>query len=155
MAVQVGEPLDVFAKHNFVIEIDGIRRAGFKSCSGLEAEVTVVETHEGGRSIPHKSPGKQKFPNITLERGVTTDRDLYDWFEETAKMATGRGLKGAEQKRTFDVVSLDRDGSERRRYTVHQAFPVKFVAGDFDGESETDPQVESIELAIDFWEISK
>ena len=57
MAVQVGEPRHVFAKHNFVIEIDGIRRAGFKSGPGPEAEVTVVETHEGGRSIPHKGPG--------------------------------------------------------------------------------------------------
>lgn len=155
MANTIGEPLDFFAKHDFIVEIDGIRRAGFETCSELDVESTVIELHEGGRATPHKRPGKQKFANITLERGVTIETDIYDWFQQTAKMATGRGLKVADLKRTFDIVVLDRDGSERRRYTVNGAFPVKFVAGSFDGKSETDAQIESVELAIDYWEISK
>jgi phage tail-like protein len=81
--------------------------------------------------------------------------DLYTWLEETAKMATGRGLKGNGPKRNFDLVLLDRDGSERRRYSIFQAWPTKFSAGDFDGESETDPLIETMELSIDYWEISK
>lgn len=154
MGAPVGEPLDVFAKHNFIIEIDGIARAGFKSATGLEAEVSVITYHEGGRDIPHKSPGKRSFARLVLERGATIDTDLWEWFNETANTSTGRGLKLSELKRNLDIVALDRDGSERRRYSVYAAFPVKFVPGEFDGEAETDPQVETVELEYDYFDIT-
>jgi len=147
----VGEPLDFFEKFDFVVEIDGIRRAGFKTCSELSMEIGKVELREGGRSIPHKKPGLVSFTDVTLERGATNDLDLYEWARETADASSGRGEVAEKYKRNLDVVVLDRDGSERRRYTLNKAWPVKYVAGEWDAEGE-EAVVESITLTFDFFE---
>lgn len=147
----VGEPLDVLDRQRYIIEIDGVRRAGFQTASELVAEIATVEYREGGRQIPHKRPGKQTFPNLTLARGVTLDTDLYDWFNETANVSTGRALADGRYKRNLDVVMLDVDGSEAGRWTIYGAFPVRFKAGEWDADSD-DPQVEEVELAYDYFE---
>lgn len=144
----VGEPLDFYAKFDFLVEIDGVRRAGFMKCSEIAFEVGKVELREGGRSIPHKKPGLVSVPDITLERGATDDLDLYEWAVETANAVSGRGATAARYKRTIDLVVLDRDGSERRRYTLTNAWPVKWSAGDWDAEGE-EAAIESITLTYD------
>lgn len=147
-----GQPLDFYTRHEFVIEIEGIRRAGFASMSELAVEVSIASLHEGGRSTPHKRPVKKNYPNVTLTRGATDDRDLYDWVSQVSSAATGAGVTADGYKRTLDVVQLDRDGSERRRWTLYGAFPVRFAAGDWEADSD-DPLMESVELAYDYFEI--
>ncbi len=103
--------------------------------------------------IPHKSPGRLTFADITLERGATKDKDLYDWFADVANTASGLGLVEPGYKRNMDIVQLDRDGSELRRWTVMNAWPTKFVAGDWDNSTD-DNLVESVTLAYDFFELA-
>lgn len=147
-----GEPLDFYTRHEYLVEIDGIERAGFLTMSELAVEVTVATLMEGGRAIPHKRPVKKNYPNVTLGRGATDDRDIYDWMEQVSKASTGTGLNENQYKRNIDVVQRDRDGSERRRWTLYGCFPVRFVAGDWDADSD-DPLIESVELAYDYFEI--
>ena len=40
--------VDPFPRYNFLVEIDGISRAGFMTCSGLEEETEVRTYREGG-----------------------------------------------------------------------------------------------------------
>ncbi len=148
-----GQPLDFYTRHEFNVEIEGIRRAGFAAMSELTVEVSVAMLHEGGRATPHKRPVKKNYPNVTLTRGATDDRDLYDWMQQVSQSSTGAGLNADAYKRTLDVVQLDRDGTERRRWTLYGAFPVRFTAGDWEADSD-DPLIETIELAIDRFEIS-
>jgi len=151
----MGQAIDPYSKADFIIEIEGIRRAGFKSCSELSVELSVVALSEGGRRTPHKKPGKLTFADLTLDRGMTDDRYLYDWMEEVAALATGKGVVTSEVKRTFDVVALDRDNSERRRWTIFNAFPIKWAADGFDADSDTDATIESVTFAFDYFVISK
>lgn len=148
-----GEPLDFYERFNFIIEIDGIRRAAFNSCSELSVEVGKVELREGGRSIPHKKPGLQNFTDVTLGRGATPDRDLYEWMEQVAKMTTGVGEIADSYKRELDIVQVDRNGAERRRWTLTKAFPLKFVAGEWDATSE-EAVMEQVVLTYDSFAIS-
>ncbi len=150
----IGTPRSFHKKFKFVIEIDGLRHTGFQKCSELSVEVANVQHFEGGALIPNKSPGRLTFADLTLERGATQDRDLFDWFQDVARTASGRGLPDAEYKRTLDVVQQDRDGSTLRRWTLTGAWPVKFVAGEWDNESDENV-IEQVTLTYDFFQLEQ
>ena len=42
-----GARKDPYRAHNFLVEIDGITRAGFRECSGLDTSQDPVEYREG------------------------------------------------------------------------------------------------------------
>ena len=143
-----------YKKFSFIVEVDSVESAAFAKCSELSVEIEKVEQWEGGKLTPHKSPGRLTFSDITLERGATADKDLYNWFADVAKTSSGLGLNEPDYKRNIDTVQLDRDGSELRRWTVYNAWPTKFVAGDWDN-SAGENLVESVTLTYDHFEISK
>jgi len=111
----IGNPRSFFKKWKFVVEIDGVRSSGFQKCSELSVEVAKVEYHEGGALIPNKSPGRLTFSDVTLERGATKDRDLYDWLRSVANTATGLGQIDPLYKRSLDIVQQDRGSPARGR----------------------------------------
>ena len=89
---------------------------------------------------------------MTLERGATQDRDLFDWFQDVAITSSGLGLTDVNYKRNIDIVQQDRDGTTLRRWSLSRAWPVKFVAGDWDNESDENV-IESVTLTFDFFEL--
>ena len=47
-----------YQKFNFLVEIDDFAKAGFRTCSGLEKKVNVVEYRDGGdNNSKRKEPG--------------------------------------------------------------------------------------------------
>lgn len=143
-----GEPLDFYERFQFRVEIDGITTAGFTTCSELSMEVGKIELREGGRPHSHKKPGHVSFTDVTLERGATDDSGFRDWMKQVVKFSTGRGEVGEDYKRELDIVQINRDGSERARYTLNKAWPVKYSAGEWDGNSE-ESLVESVTITYD------
>ena len=76
---------DPYKNFNFRVEISGVAIAGFAECSGLRIEVDVIEYREGGDPSPvRKLPGLSKVGDITLKRGITASRELYDWINAIA-----------------------------------------------------------------------
>ena len=151
MAV-IGTPRTFHKKFKYVVEIDGFTYAGFQKCSELSVEVANVQYFEGGSLIPNKSPGRLTFADVTLERGATRDHDLFDWFQDVAITSSGLGLPDVAYKRNLDIVQQDRDGVTLRRWTLVRAWPVKFVAGEWDNESDENV-IESVTLTYDFFEL--
>ena len=133
------------------VEIDDVAHAGFQKCSELSVEVANVQYFEGGSLIPNKSPGRLPFADVTLERGATRDLDLYLWFKEVADVAAGVGEVDDRYKRTLDIVQQDRDGRTRRRWPLFRAWPVKFVAGEWDNDSD-EVVIESVTLTYDWFD---
>jgi len=88
----IGNPRSFHKKFKFIVEIDDVGHAGFQKCSELSVEVANVRYFEGGSLIPNKSPGRLTFSDVTLERGATEDRDLFDWFQDVAITSSGLGL---------------------------------------------------------------
>jgi len=150
----VGTPRSFHHKANFVVEVPGLGSAAFASCGELSVEAAVVTHWEGGRLIPYKAPGRLTFSDVDLQRGATKDRDLYDWFLEVANAASGRGLADAGYKRSVDIVQLDRDGETLRRWTLFNAWPSKFVAGEWDNDSD-DVVIESVTLTYDYFTLEQ
>ena len=147
-----GTPRSFHKKFKFIVEIDNVQSAAFQKCSELSAEIAKIEYSEGGTLLPDKSPGRITVEDITLERGATADNDLWFWFKQVADMVKNAGAVEPGFKRTMDIVQLDRDGSELRRWTVEGAWPTKFVAGDWDNEADENV-IESVTLAYDFFEL--
>lgn len=147
----VGKPRIFHKRFKFIIEIDGVTHAGFQKCSELSAEVAKIEYSEGGSLIPNKSPGRISFTDVTLERGATDDYDLFNWFKEVADAAANAGLEEPEFKRDMDIVQQNRAGDEVKRWTLSQAWPTKFTAGEWDNEADENV-IESVTLTYDYFD---
>jgi phage tail-like protein len=150
----IGTPRSFHKRFKFLVDIDGIQWAGFQKCSELSVEVANVQYFEGGSLIPNKSPGRLTFADVTLERGATQDRDLFDWFQDVAITAGGLGLPDSGYKRNLDIVQQDRDGRTLRRWSLSGAWPLKFVAGEWDNESDENV-IEGVTLTFDFFALGQ
>ncbi|HAP62324.1 MAG TPA: phage tail protein [Cytophagales bacterium] len=63
----------------------GGTRIGFMEVSGFSFEHDVIEYVHGAmaESVPMKSPGKPKYGEITLKRGIfRNDAEAMDWFND-------------------------------------------------------------------------
>lgn len=144
MAV-IGKPRSYFKKFLFTVEIPGVGFAGFQKAGPLKGTVGVVEQWEGGAIAADKSPGRYKQEDITLERGATTDQDLWQWFKMVANVAANSGVVDPKYKRDLTITQRDRDGTVLRTWTVHQAWPSAFEAGDWDNTADSNT-IESVTI---------
>lgn len=72
---------DPLGNYNFMVEIDGSAVANFSEVSGLEIETEVIEYRSGNDiSRVRKIPGLHKAGDITLKRGITQSRDLWELY---------------------------------------------------------------------------
>lgn len=143
-----GTPRSFQKKFKFLYEIDNFNFFGFQKCSELAAEIAIIEYYEGGALIPDKSPGRVKVSDVTIQRAATTDNDLFFWFKQVVDMVQQTGQVDPQYKRDGDVLQLDRDGSELRRWTTTNMWPSKFVAGDWDNEADENV-IETSTIVID------
>lgn len=133
----VGTPRSYDKKFLFTVEIDSLDVAWFETCSSLEAEIGVVEQHEGGGiNVADQSPGKVKFPAVTLTIGATDNEELYRWWLQVIDAAADTGEPDDSYKKNVAIVQKDRDGSEKRRHTLYKAWPSKYKAGEWDAKAE-------------------
>lgn len=132
---------DPYMNFNFLVEIDGITRAAFQECSGLDATIDVVEHREGGENTtPRKLPGMTKYSNIVLKRGITDDKELSDWQHQWVT-----GDPRAERK-NGSIVLLDRKGEEKARWDFVRAWPTKWTGPSLTAEGN-DVAIEQLDLA--------
>lgn len=121
----------------FTVEIDSFQSAAFMTCSDIAGEFGEISIREGGSLIAEKSPGLLNFDDVTLTRGVAKgDSDLYLWWNQCGDAASNAGALEPIYKRTIDIVQRDRAGDERKRWRLVDAWPKRFVAGDWDNSAE-------------------
>src|SRR5574337_1101046 len=71
---------DPYKNFKFRVRWDGRYVAGVSKVSALKRTTEVVKHREGGDpSSSRKSPGRTEFEAVTLERGVTHDKEFEDW----------------------------------------------------------------------------
>ena len=134
-----GQVKDPCGSFRFSVEIDGIVRAAFKECTGMDSTVDVKEYREGGENTTvRKLPGLTKYSNIQLKWGMADDTDLYDWHREV--------VSGDFQRKNGSIVLFDRRGEEVARWNFVRAWPTKWDGPDLNAET-SDIAIELIELA--------
>ncbi len=132
---------DPYASFNFLLEIDGIAKAGFSEVTGLNAETNVIEYREGGdaTNTMRKLPGLEKYGNVTLKRGVSADPELFKWHKAVMDGDIVRD-------EAMSIVLLNEKREESVRWNLRQAWPAKWVGPDLKaGANEI--AIESLELA--------
>ena len=132
--------VDPLPKYMFLVEIEGIARAGFMTVSGLEEESEVRSYREGGdNSTVRKLAGLNSYSPIVLEMGSTFDTALWDWRQKVKR----EGAQG--NRKSISVIQQDEARQEVKRWQVYEAWPSKFTAPELDASS-SDTAVESIEI---------
>jgi len=132
--------VDPLPKYMFLVEIEGIARAGFMTVSGLEEESEVRSYREGGdNSTVRKLAGLNSYSPIVLEMGSTFDTALWDWRQKVKR----EGAQG--NRKSISVIQQDEARQEVKRWQVYEAWPSKFTGPEFDASS-SDTAVESIEI---------
>lgn len=130
----------------FFVEIDGIETARFQKCEGLEAETSVFEYEEGGGEV-HHFKGRTRFPNIILEKEITDNDSLFNWFKETC--LENRKL----ERKNGSVVLKDLQENEVKRWNFFRAFPCRWIGPKLDYKDPSTFAVERIEIAHEGLEV--
>ena len=116
---QTGSRNDPYSAFNFIVEIDGLEVAGFSECSGLTAETDPIEYREGNEDITvRKLPGLKKFTNISLKRGFTDNKELWDWRKTV--------MDGKTERKAGSIVLLNEAREEALRYNFREGWPCKW-----------------------------
>lgn len=143
-----GDRKDPFNGYNFAVELEGITRMGFKGASGLDSTTTANKYREGTDSSlgQREIPGLVSYSNISLNRGITNDRALWDWRESV--------MKGDLVRRTISIILRNDKGEEQIRWNIKNAWPTKWSGPSFDATSDA-VAVETFELAHEGIEVQK
>jgi phage tail-like protein len=91
---------------NFMLELEGAIAGYFTECSGIGSEHEIVEqkvVDKQGHEIIRKLPGRLKFTDITLKRGITSDLKIWEWRDFAVK----GGMKDARKNCSITMLSRD------------------------------------------------
>jgi phage tail-like protein len=96
---------DPYKNHKFRVKWDGRYVAGISKMSALKRTTEAVKHREGGDpSTSRKSPGRTEYEPITLERGVTHDREFEQWANKVWDTQAGLGAEVSLADFRKDVV---------------------------------------------------
>ena len=85
---------DPYKNFKFRVKWDGRYVAGISTVSALKRTTEVVKHREGGDpSSSRKSPGRTEYEAITLERGVTHDKEFEQWANKVWNYGSGLGAE--------------------------------------------------------------
>ena len=143
---ETGRRIDPYINSRFHVEIQGIQEAFFRECSGLEAETEVLSYEEGGvNDHPHKLPGRTKFPNVSLKRGMTDSKTLWEWYSKV--------IDGKIERKNVSIVLYDQQGSEVKRWSFERAYPTKWVSPGIKSD-ENAVAIETLEMVHEGMKLS-
>lgn len=112
----------------------------FQEVAGLSVELGVEELEEGGENrFAHRLPGRAKYGNLVLRRGLVKDSQLVDWCENAI-------LHFQFQPVTVNVTLLNELHEPLVAWRFERAWPVKWALSDFKAQ-ESAIVVETLELA--------
>ena len=144
----MADRLDPYTGYNFAVELDGITRAGFRECSGLENSQNAGEYREGTDKNPsvRKLPGLVTHSDITLSRGITSDSKLWDWREKV--------MKGVVERHDISITLLDDGGNARITWNLFDCWPRQWTGPSLNATTD-DVVVEQLVLAYERIEVDK
>jgi phage tail-like protein len=141
-----GQRYEGVRSSQFFVDIDGIEEGFFTECGGLNVEVDVKSYEEGGlNEYVHKLPGRVKYSNVTLKRGLAYSGQTWSkWRDWCAGIFKAEG-KPIERK-NLTIRCYDAAGNKLGSWQLEGAFPVKWAGPKFEAGS-TNVAIESLELA--------
>jgi len=146
---------DPYKNFKFRVKWDGRYVAGISKVSALKRTTKMVEHREGGDpSSSRKSPGRTEFDAITLERGVTHDKEFEQWANKVWNFGSGLGSEVSLKDFRKDIIIevYNEAGQLVLAYKVFRCWPSEFTAmPELDAKGEA-IAIQSIKLENEGWE---
>ena len=132
---------DPYAAFNFLVQIDGINVAGFSECSGLNSETDAIEYRNGDEDITvRKLPGLKKFGNITLKRGFTDNKAMWDWRLQV--------MQGKTERKSGTITLQNEERKEALKWQFKEGWPSKWEGPGLNAKNN-EVAIESLEITIE------
>jgi phage tail-like protein len=125
------ERLDPYKNFKFRVSWDGRYVAGISKVSALKRTTEVVKHRSGGDpSTSLKSPGRSEFDAITLERGVTHDKEFEQWANRVWSHGAGLGSETSlkDFRKNLLIEVYNEAGQLAITYKVFRAWVSEFQA---------------------------
>lgn len=148
MAVLRDQP---YGNYNFLVDIgDGAEgpQAGFSEVILPAAEIEVIEYRNGNakESGVIKLPGRQRYDNLVLKRGIIGALNLYQWWNDVRN-----GNLGARRNVVIHLQNEERSDIVMT-WKLFRAWPTKYTGPRLAGKGN-DVAIESLEIAFERLEV--
>ena len=137
---------DVLASFQFALDI-GDKLAGFfQECSGIGSENEIIETKltdANGVDFIKKEPGRLKWNDVTLKRGITDSMDIWAWRKTVEEGHVDKA------RTNCTITMLNRGGAPVATWHFRGAWPTKVSGPELKTDSN-DYGVEEVVLAHEY-----
>ncbi len=146
---------DPYKNFKFRVKWDGRYVAGVSKVTGLKRTTEVVKHREGGDlSTSRKSPGRTEYEAITLERGVTHDREFEQWANKVWNYGSGLGSEVSlkDFRKNITIELYNEAGQLAIAFNVFRCWVSEFQAlPDLDANANA-VAIQHIKLENEGWE---
>jgi len=146
---------DPYKNFKFRVKWDGKYVAGVSKCSALKRTTEVVKHRDGGDpSSSRKSPGRTEYEAITLERGVTHDKEFEQWANKVWNFGSGLGAEVSlkDFRKDLLIEVMNEAGQVALAYKVFRCWVSEFQAqADLDANANA-VIIQTIKLENEGWE---
>jgi phage tail-like protein len=146
---------DPYKNFKFRVKWDGKYVAGISKVGTLRRTTEVVRHREGGDpSSSRKSPGRTEYEPITLERGVTHDKEFEQWANKVWNWGSQLGAEVSLKDFRKDIIveTYNEAGQVAIAYKVYRCWVSAFNAmPDMDANANA-VAIQSLTLENEGWE---
>jgi phage tail-like protein len=152
---------DPYKNFKFRVIFDARPVAGVSKISALKRITEVIEHREGGdASNLRKMPGRTKYEPITLERGVTLDKEFETWANKIWDYPNAQAGESNRDKevslkdfrKDITIELYNEAGQKVRAYKVYRCWVSEFQAmADLDANANA-VLIQSLKLENEGWE---
>lgn len=146
---------DPYKNFKFVVMWDGKYVAGISKVTGLKRTTEVVKHREGGDpSTSRKSPGRNEFDAITLERGITFDTAFEQWVGKVWRLGAAAGAEVSLKDFRKDIIlELHNEAGQKvQAYKIYRCWVSEYQAmPDLDANANA-VAIQHIKLENEGWE---
>jgi phage tail-like protein len=106
----------------------------------------------GWNSSDSRSPGRTNYDAVTMERGITHDKEFALWADRVHPYAGDGGMDLMNFKKELTLEVLNEKGQVAQRYFLHGAWVSEFTAMPQLDSNANAIAIETIKIEIDGWE---
>ncbi len=147
---------DPYKNFKFRIIMDERPVLGVQKAGALKRTTEVVKYREGGEnSVDHKSPGRTSYEGLTLDRGLTHDREFETWANMVHPYAGDQGMDLVNYKKELILEVMNEKGQVAFRYFLHGCWVSEYTAmPDLDASANA-VAIENMKIEMEGWERDK
>jgi len=136
---------------HFKVEVIGLTADNdtrFSEVGGLSVEIATEEIAEGGENrFNQKYPGRAKYPELVLKRGLLVKSDVFTWIREC--------LDSDEIKpKNVDVKLLNAEHEPLITWHLANAYPTKWAVSDLNATGNT-VVVETLQMYYQYFTVDR